>query len=75
MKISVLVKTKSKIESVEELTEEKGSFIVRVGVPPVDGKANEKVRDLLAEYFHCAKSSVKLVLGAKSKKKVFEINL
>lgn len=72
MKISVTVKTNSKVESIEKL--EDGSFLIRVRVPPVEGRANERIIEMLAEYFKLSKSSIELVSGFKGKKKVFEIN-
>ncbi len=71
MKISVSVKTKSKIESVEKQND--GSYIVRVHAPPVEGKANERIRELLAKYFGLPKSSVEIVSGLKGKKKIFKL--
>jgi uncharacterized protein YggU (UPF0235/DUF167 family) len=71
MKIQVLVKTNSKIESVEATPE--GVYLVRVRTPPTEGKANIRVRELLAEHFHLPKSSVTLTSGPKSKKKTYEI--
>lgn len=71
MKISVQVKTNSKIESVEKLLDQ--NYVVRVRVPPVEGKANERVRELLAEHFGTPKSQVEIVAGPKSKKKIFKI--
>jgi uncharacterized protein YggU (UPF0235/DUF167 family) len=37
------------------------------------GKANEEVVELLARYFSVPKSSVKLLGGQSSRKKLFEI--
>lgn len=71
MKISVTVKTNSKVESVEPQAD--GSFVVRVGVPPVEGKANEKIRELLAKHFGLPKSAVEIIHGLKSKRKLFEV--
>lgn len=71
MKINVQVKPKSKKESVELLPD--GTYVVRVNVPPVEGKANEKVQELIANFLDLPKSSVTLVAGHKSKKKVFVI--
>lgn len=73
MKITVQVKTNSKIESVELLPDE--TYLVRVSVPPVDGKANLRVVELLAQYFMCAKKYINLISGPKSKKKIFEVKL
>jgi uncharacterized protein YggU (UPF0235/DUF167 family) len=71
MKISIQVKTNSRIESVEQV--ETNSYFVRVRVPPIEGKANDRIRELLSEYFQKPKSQIKLLSGLKSKKKIFEI--
>lgn len=71
MKVSVTVKTNSKIEAIEQ--NEDGSLSIRVRTPPIEGKANERIRELLADYFKKPKSSVQIVSGLKGKKKVFEI--
>lgn len=71
MKISVQVKLNAKKESIERLDD--GSFVIRLRVPPVDGKANERIIELLAEHFNRPKSSVQIVAGQKSKKKTFNI--
>lgn len=48
-------------------------FVVKVKAPPVDGKANIAIVEALAEYFNIGQSRVRLVSGAASKQKVFEI--
>lgn len=69
MKIKVQVKTRSKNEGVEQLSD--NEFIVRVNTPPVDGKANSRVIELLAIFFTLPKSKISLQKGQKSKKKIF----
>jgi uncharacterized protein (TIGR00251 family) len=71
MKINVLVKTKSKTEGIEKLSE--NSYIVRINVPPIEGRANKRIIELLAKYFDLPKSQVILIKGLKSKNKVFEV--
>ena len=71
MKISVRVKTNSKLESVERLTD--GSYLVRVRVPPIEGQANERTRKLLAMHFDSPPSQVEIISGFKGKKKIFEV--
>lgn len=71
MKISVLAKANSKVESVEKAPD--GSYVVRVNVPPVEGKANHRIVELLAKYFGVPKRSVEIISGQKGKKKVFKI--
>lgn len=51
---------------------EDGGFIVRVNVPPIEGRANERVAELLAEFLGLPKSAIKLLSGQKSKRKIFE---
>jgi uncharacterized protein (TIGR00251 family) len=72
VKLSVTVKPNSKVESVVQ--SEDGGLIVKVRVPPVDGKANERVIELLAEHFKKPKSLIKLLHGSSGKKKIFEIS-
>jgi uncharacterized protein (TIGR00251 family) len=71
MKVSVVVKPNSKIESVT--ADDNGVLTVKVRTPPIDGKANQRVIELLAEHFDRPKSSIRLVHGAAGKKKVFEV--
>jgi uncharacterized protein YggU (UPF0235/DUF167 family) len=71
MKIQVKVKTRSKIEKVKLISE--GLYVVSVNTPPIEGRANERVLELLAEHFDVAKSKVSLLKGQKSKIKLFEV--
>jgi uncharacterized protein (TIGR00251 family) len=71
MKVCVKVKTNSKTESVK--IDSAGLLNVRVNTPPIDGKANQRVIELLAKYFKKPKSSIHLIHGKTSKNKVFEI--
>lgn len=47
---------------------------VKVSAPPVEGKANEALIELLANHFAVKKSSIKLLRGFKSRHKIIEIN-
>jgi uncharacterized protein (TIGR00251 family) len=71
MKISIQVKTNSKTQSVTPQSD--GSFVVKVHAPPVEGKANERIRELLSTHFNIPKSRIELVAGHKGKKKVFDL--
>jgi uncharacterized protein (TIGR00251 family) len=70
MKIQVKVKPRSKTE---ELSQEGDSFIVKVKEPPKEGKANQAVIKLLAEYFGVPHSQVRILSGFRSKNKVIEV--
>ena len=49
------------------------TYSVSVKERPVDGRANEAITKLLAEYFKVPRSHVRLLSGTTSKRKVFEI--
>ncbi len=71
MKIVVRVKTNARKNLVEKV--EEGKFLVSVSVPPVEGKANERVIELLAGYFGKPKRNITIIRGATSKEKLVEV--
>lgn len=71
MKITVKVYPKSKIESIEKISERE--FKVRFNVPPEHGRANKKLVEILAEYFEVSLSEICIISGTRSKKKIVEI--
>ncbi len=78
MRISIHVKLKAKEEKVEKvilqkLTGEEIQYQVSVKELPIDGKANEAVTRLLAEYFKVPKASVRIIAGHTSREKIVEI--
>ena len=71
MRISIRVKTNARKNEVTKL--EDGKFLVSVAVSPIEGKANEKVVELLAEYFDKPKRAISIMRGLSSRDKVVEI--
>ncbi len=71
MRISVRVKPGSKEESVEKTAD--GEYIVRVKAPPVEGRANEAVREVLAAHFNVPKSRITIKRGSSGKRKLINI--
>jgi hypothetical protein len=71
MKKSVKVKPNSKTQSIEEMAD--GTLKVNLKSPPVDGKANKELIELLAEKFNVTKSQVQIKSGLSSKTKLVEI--
>ncbi len=71
MKIAVVVHPNSKKERIEK--DLLDNLHVYVNKPPLEGKANKATTSALADYFKTGKTNVKLVSGAKSKYKIFEI--
>jgi uncharacterized protein len=57
------------------LTEEgEGRFKAHLTAPPVDGRANEALIELLSEHFGVRKSSVEIIKGLKTRRKTISIN-
>lgn len=71
MKISVKVKPNARKNEVKVIGE--NTYQVSVSVPPVDGKANEKLIEVLAEYFHKPKREIEIRSGHSSKMKIVDI--
>ncbi|MEK7159173.1 MAG: DUF167 domain-containing protein [Patescibacteria group bacterium] len=71
--IFVKAKPKSKFNTV--LTLDNKNFEVKVTAAPENNKANNKIIELLADYFHTAKSNLKIVSGEKSRNKIVELSL
>jgi len=71
MKVFVRARTRAKEEGVVKV--DNSHFVVSVKEPPVEGKANDAIIDLLSEYFQVTKAKIKIVKGLKGKNKVVEI--
>lgn len=70
-RITVKVIPRAKQNLVEHQPD--GTYRIRVTTAPTDGKATEAVIKLLAKFFKCAQSDIKLISGATSRNKIFEI--
>jgi uncharacterized protein (TIGR00251 family) len=58
----------------DELAGERaGTLLVRVTAPPVEGRANDAVRKLLAKQLGIAAGRVSVVRGASSRDKMVEV--
>lgn len=68
----VKVKPNSKKQSIEESLD--GSLTVHLKSPPVDGKANKELIELLAEKFNVSKSQILIKAGLSSRSKLIEID-
>lgn len=72
MQKQVKVKPNSKKQAIEELAD--GSLTVYLKSPPVDGKANQELMELLAQKFDVPKSQIRIKLGLSSRTKLVEID-
>lgn len=71
MKLNIRIKPNSRKGPLVEKTND--SLIVYVRELAVDGQANEAVVKLLAKYYHVSKTCIKIIHGAKSRRKIIDI--
>jgi uncharacterized protein len=71
VKIWVTVKPQAKKSEVKKISD--GEYSVSVRAPAREGKANEAVIDLLAEYFSVPKSSIRIMRGQTARRKLVEL--
>ena len=71
VRITVRVRPNSKKNEVLHL--EDGSYRVMVKAPPVDGRANEMMLELLARHFCRPKTNLNIVVGQKARNKIVEL--
>lgn len=70
-KIQVKIKPNSRVESIEK--GEDGVYLARVNAPPIEGKANTRLIELLAQHFKVPKSKIEITQGTKSRIKTVTI--
>lgn len=73
MKISVRLKPNSRHRE-EVVVGDDGMLTIYTKAPTIEGRANLAAVKLLAKHFGVSSSKVKLVRGAASKYKVFEVD-
>jgi len=73
MKISTRLKPNSRHRE-EVVANDDGLLTIYTKAPAIEGRANLAAVKLLAKHFGVASSKVKLVRGAASKYKVFEVD-
>jgi uncharacterized protein (TIGR00251 family) len=72
MQINVQVKPNAKYSEVVKIT--KYDYKVSVDAPAMEGEANKRLIEILAEHFEVPRSSISIVKGFKSKRKIIKIN-
>lgn len=73
MKISVHIKPNSRHRE-EVVKNDDDTLTVYIKAPAIEGRANAAAIKLLAKHFKVSPSKIKLVRGATSKYKIFEID-
>lgn len=71
MIISAAIKTNAIKEKIEKIGNNEYKIFVRT--LPIGGKANKRIAELLSVRFCVSKSSINIVKGLKSNKKIIEI--
>lgn len=71
MRIYVKVVPRSSQNKVEKISE--GEYKAWITAPPVNGKANEALIKLLADYFDISKNRIDIKAGKTAKTKIIEI--
>ena len=67
------VKVKPNARESSLVQEADGTWLARLKSPPVDGKANQELIELVAERFQCRKSEVLIKSGASGRMKVLTV--
>ncbi len=71
MKIAVKVKPNAKQQKITMV--EDGSLVIALKSSPIEGKANQELIKLLAEYYQIAAKDVVIKSGRSSRNKLVEI--
>jgi len=72
MRLEVRVQPKSSKEEVKKFDE--NSYKVYMYEPAVEGRANKKLVEILADYFNVKKSDISILSGLKTRNKIVSIN-
>ena len=65
--ITVKVKPNSRVSALEQSAD--GVWLARLKSPPVEGKANRELIEVVADHFRCPKSAVSIKSGASGRMK------
>ncbi|MBI5699624.1 YggU family protein [Candidatus Saganbacteria bacterium] len=57
-----------------KIVEEKDRLKVYLSAPPVEGKANKALVELMAEHYHVKRSQVTILRGQKGREKLIEVD-
>jgi uncharacterized protein (TIGR00251 family) len=71
--IRVKVKPNARTSALTQLPD--GSWVARVRAPAIEGRANQELIALVAEYFHCAKAAVSIRRGFSGRLKLVRIDV
>ncbi len=70
MRIKVKVIPNAKLNKIDKVDD---VYLVRVTAPPIEGRANKAVIELLAKHFKISKSKVDIIKGVASRIKIIDV--
>ena len=71
--MTLRIKVKPNARASSFVQQADGIWLARLKSPPVDGKANEELIELVARHFQCAKSAVVIKSGASGRMKLLTV--
>jgi uncharacterized protein (TIGR00251 family) len=71
--VTLRVKVKPNARASSLSQEADGTWLARLKSPPVDGKANQELVELVAAHFQCPKSAVLIKSGASARMKLLMV--
>ena len=74
-KLVLNVKVQPQAGKTEIVPGRSGEYRIKVNAPPERGKANREVIKLIASFFECPVSCVRIIRGEKSRSKVIMIEI
>jgi uncharacterized protein (TIGR00251 family) len=69
--IQVKVTARARVSSLTQAPD--GTWLAKLKSPPVDGKANKELIELVAQRFGCSKAAVSIKSGAGARMKLVQI--
>lgn len=71
MFLKVKVFPQSKKEEI--IQKSKDSFVIKVKAKPIEGMANQKARELLADYLNLSFKQIRIIQGRQQRNKIIQI--
>lgn len=71
MRIHVRVVPNAKMQEVTKVGE--NDYRIRVNAPAIEGRANARLIEIIAEHFNANRSRIRIVDGARSRNKTIDI--
>lgn len=69
--IQVKVRPNARVSSLVQSAD--GTWVAQIKSPPVDGKANRELVELVARHFGCARAAVSIKSGASGRMKLVKV--